>query len=117
MILPHHILLYPRLVPPALLPNPPTCAPVQVATNWKEEGRNETSPENDYTNNEASVPIEISGMSVRALPDSEVLCGMLNGWRLGGATAHWAVATCVGLTLNRLLAPVAHAHLDKRRRA
>ena len=44
-------------------------------------------------------------------------CGMLNGCRLGGATAHWAVATCVGLTLNRLLAPVAHAHLDKRRRA
>jgi hypothetical protein len=72
VILPHHILLYPRLVPPALLSNPPTCAPIQVATNWKEEGRNETSPENDYTNNEASVPIEIFGMSVRALPDSEV---------------------------------------------
>lgn len=44
---------------------------LSVATNWKEEGRNETSPENDYTNNEASVPIEIFGMSVRALPDSE----------------------------------------------
>ena len=44
----------------------------QVATNWKEEGRNETSPENDYTNNEASVPIAISGMSVRVLNDTEV---------------------------------------------
>ena len=39
---------------------------------WKEEGRNETSPENDYTNNEASVPIAISGMSVRVLNDTEV---------------------------------------------
>ena len=25
---------------------------VQVATNWDEEGREKTSPENDYSNNE-----------------------------------------------------------------
>ena len=70
MILPHLILLYPLLIPPALLSNTPTLQ--QVATNWKEELRNATSPENDYTNNEASVPIAISGMSVRVLNDTEV---------------------------------------------
>jgi len=45
---------------------------LSVATNWKEDLRNQTSPENDYTNNEANVPIEISGMSVLVLEDSEV---------------------------------------------
>ena len=64
--------MYLRCFPLYFLSNTPTCALIQVATNWKEEGRNETSPENDYTNNEANVPIAISGMSVWVLSDTEV---------------------------------------------
>ena len=47
------------------------CALLQVATNWNETSRAETSPENDYTNNEANVPIEISGGDVSVLTDAE----------------------------------------------
>ena len=51
----------------------PTYQPVrlQVATNWNETARAQTSPENDYTNNEANVPIEIHGNSVTVLTDAE----------------------------------------------
>jgi len=43
-----------------------------VATNWNETARAQTSPENDYTNNEANVPIEIHENSVLVLSDAEV---------------------------------------------
>ena len=46
--------------------------PPQVATNWHEATRAETSPENDYTNNEANVPVLIEGDTVTALTDEQV---------------------------------------------
>jgi len=43
-----------------------------VATNWDEAGREETSPENDYTNNEANVAIQIQGDTVTILSSAQV---------------------------------------------
>merc|ERR1712106_419592 len=43
-----------------------------VATNWDEAGREETSPENDYTNNEANVAIQIQGHTVTILSSAQV---------------------------------------------
>ena len=44
-----------------------------VATNWDEAGRNVTSPENDYSNNEANVAIRIQGTTVTKLSADQVL--------------------------------------------
>ena len=49
-----------------------------VATNWNEQTRAQTSPENNYTNNEANVPIEITGMGVTILTSTQV--GQACGW-------------------------------------
>jgi len=43
-----------------------------VATNWNESTRADTSPENDYTNNEANIPIRIQGNQVTFLSDADV---------------------------------------------
>ena len=43
-----------------------------VATNWDEATRAETTPESDYGNNQAYVPIEVNGNSARVLTASEV---------------------------------------------
>ena len=43
-----------------------------VATNWDEAGRDVTSPENDYTNNEANVAIRINGTNVTKLSTDQV---------------------------------------------
>jgi len=43
-----------------------------VATNWDEAGREETSPENDYTNNEASLAIHIQDHTVTVLSSAQV---------------------------------------------
>ena len=43
-----------------------------VATNWNEQTRAQTSPENNYTNNEANVPVLIEGDTVTALTDEQV---------------------------------------------
>ena len=58
----------------------PTYQPVrlQVATNWNETARAQTSPENDYTNNEANVPIEIYNNAVHVLTDAQAYGSMLN---------------------------------------
>ena len=43
-----------------------------VATNWDEAGRNVTSPENDYSNNEANVAIRIQGTTVTKLSNAQI---------------------------------------------
>ena len=79
---------------------------MQVATNWNETSRAQTSPENDYANNEANVPIEISDFNVHVLTDAQawqhVERAVLVAPQLTG------LATWRG-SLSRLLAALAHS--------